>query len=165
MAQATLSWPFGPIHLEDARGSAQDGHFVSIFAHPTPSVAARHLPLTGGVGPRTPITGVIPLAGWSISGAQNLSGRLRLIPAHWGLVWWKIRANAVPQPRLALPNQRFQSVFRRKGNPCGCPQAFPFRGRWLAEGQTDEGSGFVTLVGAAHVAARWRGFLPMQGGG
>ena len=34
MAQATLSWPFGPIHLEDARGSAQDGHSVSIFAHP-----------------------------------------------------------------------------------------------------------------------------------
>ena len=34
MAQATLSWPFGPIHLEDARGVAQDGHFVSIFAVP-----------------------------------------------------------------------------------------------------------------------------------
>ena len=34
MAQATLSWPFGPIHLEDARGTAQDGHSVSIFAHP-----------------------------------------------------------------------------------------------------------------------------------
>ena len=34
MAQATLSWPFGPIHLEDARGSARDGHSVSIFAVP-----------------------------------------------------------------------------------------------------------------------------------
>ena len=52
MAQATFSCPFGAIHLEDRRGTAQDGHFVSIFAYPTPSVASRHLPLTGGVGPR-----------------------------------------------------------------------------------------------------------------
>ena len=34
MAQATLSCPFGAIHLEDRRGTAQDGHFVSIFAVP-----------------------------------------------------------------------------------------------------------------------------------
>ena len=54
MAQATLSCPFGAIHLEDRRGTAQDGHCVSIFAYPTPSVASRHLPLTGGVGPRSP---------------------------------------------------------------------------------------------------------------
>ena len=73
MAQATLSCPFGAIHLEDRRGTAQDGHFVSIFAHPTPSVASRHLPLTGGVGPRSPITGVTPWTRQKISGAQNLS--------------------------------------------------------------------------------------------
>ncbi len=35
--------------------------------------------------PRTPITGVIPLARQWISGAQNLSGGLRFLPAHWGL--------------------------------------------------------------------------------
>ena len=61
MAQATLSCPFGAIHLEDRRGTAQDGHFVSIFAYPTPSVASRHLPLTGGVGPRSPINVGYPL--------------------------------------------------------------------------------------------------------
>ena len=61
MAQATLSCPFGAIYLEDRRGTAQDGHFVSIFAYPTPSVASRHLPLTGGVGPRSPINVGYPL--------------------------------------------------------------------------------------------------------
>ena len=67
--------PLGHIDIFQTwpRGPAQDGHFVSIFAHPTPSVAARHLPLTGGVGPRTPITGVTPLVRQNISGAQNLS--------------------------------------------------------------------------------------------
>ena len=34
MAQATLSCPFGAIHLEDRRGTAQNGHSVSIFALP-----------------------------------------------------------------------------------------------------------------------------------
>ena len=33
------------------QGAAQDERFALIFAHPTPSVATRHLPLTGGVGP------------------------------------------------------------------------------------------------------------------
>ena len=32
-------------------GTAQNGHSVPIFAYPTPFVASRHLPLTGGVGP------------------------------------------------------------------------------------------------------------------
>ena len=57
MAQATLSWPFGPIHLEDRRGTAQDERFALIFAYPTPSGPVGHLPLTGGVVPRTPFTG------------------------------------------------------------------------------------------------------------
>ena len=52
MAQATLSCPFGAIHLEDRRGTAQDGHFVSLSP-----LAFGHLPLTRGVGPRSPITG------------------------------------------------------------------------------------------------------------
>ena len=38
-------------------GTAPDEHFVLIVAYPTPSVASRHLPLTGGVGPRSPVTG------------------------------------------------------------------------------------------------------------
>ena len=76
MAQATLSCPFGAIHLEDRRGTAQNGHSVSIFAHPIPFVASRHLPLTGGVGPRTLFTGVTPWSRQNPSGAQNLSGCL-----------------------------------------------------------------------------------------
>ena len=32
-------------------GTAPDEHFVLIVAYPTPSVASRHRPLTGGVGP------------------------------------------------------------------------------------------------------------------
>ena len=38
-------------------GTAPDEHFVLIVAYPTPSAASRHLPLTGGVGPQSPITG------------------------------------------------------------------------------------------------------------
>ena len=60
MAQATFSWPCGPIHLEDRRGTAQDGHFVSIFALP---------PVPRYVG-RSPGRLCV------ISGAQNLSGGL-----------------------------------------------------------------------------------------
>ncbi len=51
MAQATFSWPFGPIHLERYQGAAQDERFALIFALPTPSGPPGHLPLTGGVGP------------------------------------------------------------------------------------------------------------------
>ena len=36
---------------QNAVGDGSDGHFVPIVAHPAPSVASRHLPLTGGVGP------------------------------------------------------------------------------------------------------------------
>ena len=38
-----------------------------------PPLAFGHLPLTGGVGPRSPITGVTPWTRQKISGAQNLS--------------------------------------------------------------------------------------------
>ena len=49
MAQATLSCPFGAIHLEDRRGTAQDGHFVSIFAlPPVPPYRGRQLGDLGG---------------------------------------------------------------------------------------------------------------------
>ena len=56
--------------------------------------------------PRSPITGVTPLAWRWIFGAQNLSGLLPFNPGHWALGVQKFRTNAVPQPRLALPNQR-----------------------------------------------------------
>ena len=38
----------------------------------------------------------------------------------------KIVAAAAPQLRLALPNQRSQCGFRRRGDPCGRPTAFPW---------------------------------------
>ena len=89
MAQATLSWPFGPIHLEDARGSAQDGHSVSIFAHPLEP------PLRGT---RT------------CRGKQNF----RRAKSEWLLSFHsgppgpgfpKIEAGAIPHRRLALPSR------------------------------------------------------------
>ena len=39
MAQATFSWPFGPIHLENHQGAAQDERFALIFAAPGPHFA------------------------------------------------------------------------------------------------------------------------------
>ena len=98
-------------------GDAADGHFVPI----------------GPLTPRSPITGVTPLAWRWIFGAQNLSGLLPFNPGHWALGVQKFRTNAVPQPRLALPNQRSWSVSGRRGDPCGRPEAFPFRGRCHAE--------------------------------
>src|SRR5699024_3719920 len=115
MAQATFSWPFGPIHLESAclrfrltaktapapllllfpanplrwaspgvrerltktpPGTAQHEHSAIIFAHPTPSGPAGHLPLTGGVGPGPHYGERVLVRSCNISGAQNLSGCL-----------------------------------------------------------------------------------------
>ena len=76
--------------------------------------------------PRSPITGVTPLAWRWISGAQNLSGWSKFPPGHWALGVQKFRTNAVPQPRLALPSQRSRSVFRRRGGlwpPAGAHSA------------------------------------------
>ena len=42
--------------------------------------------------PQTPITGVIPWGRQGISGAQNLSGGLRFLPAHWGLASPKLHS-------------------------------------------------------------------------
>ena len=78
--------------------------------------------------PGPPFYGVTPWARQKISGAQNLSGWSKFPPAHWGLFRWKILAGAVPYLRLVLPNQRSGSVFRCLGDPCGRPNAFPFRG-------------------------------------
>src|SRR5699024_11366576 len=50
--------------------------------------------------PRSPITGVTPLAWRWIFGAQNLSGLLPFNPGHWAMGVQKFRTNAVPQPRL-----------------------------------------------------------------
>ena len=157
MAQATLSCPFGAIHLEDRRGTAQNGHFVSIFAHPTPSVASRHLPLTRGVGPRSPITGVTPWARQKISGAQNLSGLLPFNPGHWvlgmqklrlvrfNLCAWLCQANAPganpggPVWDQSLREQCGRFHIRRRGGSKTRPKAFPLQGEGGTRSVTDEG--------------------------
>ena len=66
--RAASSFAHGGKGTKTPPGTAPDEHFVLIVAFP-----------------RTPITGVIPLARQWISGAQNLSGGLRFLPAHWGL--------------------------------------------------------------------------------
>ena len=57
MAQATLSCPFGAIHLENRLGTAQDGHWRAHIRPFLSPLAFGHLPLTRGVGPRAPIYG------------------------------------------------------------------------------------------------------------
>ena len=47
-------------------------------------------------------------------------------PGHWALAVQKLKAGAVPQLRLALPNQRPCSISCRRGDPCGRPKAFPW---------------------------------------
>ncbi len=71
MAQATLSCPFGAIHLEDRRGTAQDERFALIFALPP-------APHNGGR---------VPAGFCRITGAQNLSGFPRFLPGHWALTF------------------------------------------------------------------------------
>ena len=123
MAQATFSWPFGPIHLESAclrfrltAKTAPAPLFLLFPANPlrwaspgvtmdwakrhrgrlrmsasrsySPSLsplAFGHLPLTRGVGPRSPITRDALLNRLCrISGAQNLSGFLQSNPGPLG---------------------------------------------------------------------------------
>ena len=43
MAQATFSWPFGPIHLERHQGAAQDERFALIFTAPGPHFTGAQL--------------------------------------------------------------------------------------------------------------------------
>ena len=102
--RAASSFAHGGKGTKTPPGTAPDEHFVLIVAYPTPSVASRHLPLTGGVGPG-PHYGGYPLSQAKISGAQNLSGFLRFLPGHWALGFWKIGVGAIPQPRLGLPSQ------------------------------------------------------------
>ena len=57
-----------------------------------------------------------------------------------------------------LPYLKWESILDfRRGGACPSRKAFPFRGRWLAEGQTDE---------VSRILARYRWFgKPRRGGG
>ena len=105
MAQATLSCPFGAIHLEDRRGTAPDEHFVLIVASPTPSGPSGHLPLTGGVGPGPPLRGTRTC--WILQYFRRAkSERLFTITSGpLGPGFSKIAAGAVPLRRLAWPSR------------------------------------------------------------
>ena len=120
-----VSFPAMGKKPKDRRGTAQDGHCVSIFAYPTPSVASRHLPLTGGVGPRTPVTGVTPCSGQNISGAQKQECLGAVPSGPLGPGFTKIGTGAVPHLRLSLPSQRSRPGSRRRGGPMWPPVSLP----------------------------------------
>ena len=87
---------------QNATGDGSDERFALIFAFPRP-----------------PFTGVIPWARQNPSGAQNQECSSAVPPGPTGdLTLWKIKAGAVPPPRLGLPNQRSQPGFRRMSAPC-----------------------------------------------
>ena len=101
-----VSFPAMGKKPKDRRGTAQDGHSVSIFALPIPS-GLRPSPLDKGSRPPVPhYGGRVPARLCKISGAQNLSGDLRFLPGHWALASpkfqsvrflfhaWLYRANA-----------------------------------------------------------------------
>ena len=65
-------------------GTAPDEHFVLIVAHPIPSVATRHLPLTGGVGPGPHLRG-LPLEVGRILPAHKIRVLgCHSVRPHWG---------------------------------------------------------------------------------
>ncbi len=122
-------------------GDAADGHFVPI----------------GPLTPGPPFTGVTPWVRQKISGAKNLSGGQRFLPGHRALglqnlellrfqnCAWLYRANAPganPGGRpKGLPYPITEEFFGTVGAAISRPKAFPLQGgRWLAEGQTDEGA-------------------------
>ncbi len=120
-----VSFPAMGKKPKDRRGTAQDGHFVSIFALP----------------PVPPFTKVTHWTLCDPSGAQNQEC-LGAIPSGptGGLSGKKIGTGAILFLRLPLPNQRPGAVPAVGAAPCGRPQAFPLvGGRWLAFGQPDEG--------------------------
>ena len=95
-------------------GTAPDERFVLIVAYPIPSVATRHLPLTGGVGPG-PHYGGYPL-GQAESFRRAKSECLFAIqsgPPGPGCA--KIAADAVPHLRLAFLSQRSRCESWRAG--------------------------------------------------
>ena len=96
-------------------------------------LAFGHLPLTRGVGPRSPITGVLSCLWRSPSGAQNQECVGALSSGPPGPECAKFTSGAVQFLRLDFPTNT------PGANPAS-PQTFPLGGRWLAEGQTDEGA-------------------------
>ena len=123
-------------------GTAQGGHSVPTFAFP-----------------RTPITGDIPWGSQGISGAQNLSGGLRFLPAHWGLA----------SPKLHSVRFKFCAwLYRTNGTGAGyavgatlavARKPSPWGGRCRANARRMRGQVATHFVGRLS-AARFGNFLP-----
>ena len=145
MAQATFSWPFGPIHLESAclrfrlaAKTAPAPLFLLFPANPlrwaSPGVTMDWEKRHRGRLRMSASRSYSPLPGPHYRGDAyllgcvkfpargNLSGWSKFPPAHWGLTLWKIAPGAAPQPRLALMSQRTRPVFRRRGGTLGRPE-------------------------------------------
>ena len=109
---------FFPSDGKETKGSPGDGSGWTLRVHIRPSLsplAFGHLPLTRGVSPRTPVTGVTPCSGQNISGAQNQECLGAGPSGPLGPGFTKIRTSAVPHLRLSLPSQRSQPDSRRRG--------------------------------------------------
>ena len=139
--RAASDFPSDEKVTKGSPGDAADGHFVPI----------------GPLTPGPPFTGVTPWVRQKISGAKNLSGGQRFLPGHRALglqnlellrfqnCAWLYRANAPganPGGRpKGLPYPITEEFFGTVGAAISRPKAFPLQGgRWLAEGQTDEGA-------------------------
>ena len=88
MAQATFSWPFGPIHLERHQGAAQDERFALIFAAPGPHFTGAQLGslaviAKARVAQLTGCPSIAAAAEWSVTfGGCSYRWKARL------LAWW-----------------------------------------------------------------------------
>ena len=120
---------FFPSDGKETKGSPGDGSGWTLRVHIRPSLsplAFGHLPLTRGVSPRTPVTGVTPCSGQNISGAQKQEclGAVLSGPTG-GLSGRKMGAAAVPHLHLSLPSQRSRPASRRRGGPMWPPVSLP----------------------------------------
>ena len=110
-----------------------------VWDRPLPIIPERSRPFVGA-GPRparkpSPL-GRLPLSGGNVPKGQKGSGG----PKGPDEDNYLIRPPG-GRPK-GLPYPKWESILDfRRGGACPSRKAFPFRGRWLAEGQTDEGNG------------------------
>ena len=129
---------------KDRRGTAQDERSALIFALPP-------VPHYGGYPLSQAKYFRRAKSEWSLAIPSGPTGALGL---------QKFRVYAIPRLRLALPSQRYRCRIRRRGDPCGRPQAFPLQGgrcprrgrmrvtSWLAPGGSPKGLPYPDTEGS-----------------